>query len=128
MLIRNLWLRYGFSTRPLLELGSSWVRNQRTPSRTTADVDPIKVLFIKAYSLKRMTIRAGAKADTEAAAAEGSPPTGAPAEAEAEAEADISDEKSERHETTPSVDSKERDRKSTDSADKEPGAGIGEKV
>lgn len=64
-----------------------------------------------------MTIRAGAKADTEAAAAEGSPPTGAPAEAEA----DISDEKSERHEGTLSVDSKERDRKSTDSADKNPG-------
>lgn len=65
-----------------------------------------------------MTIQAHGKADTEAAA----PPNEASAEAE-EAEADISDEKSERHEATLSVDSKERDRKSTDSAYKNPHAG-----
>ena len=56
-----------------------------------------------------MTIQARARADTEAAAGEGSPPT----EASAGAEADISDEKSERHEATLSVDSKERDHTST---------------
>ncbi len=59
-----------------------------------------------------MTIQARAMADTEAAAGEGTPPNEAPAEAEA----DISDEKSERHEATLSVDSKDRDRTSTDSA------------
>lgn len=64
-----------------------------------------------------MTIQARGRADTEAAASEG--PNGAPAEAEA----DISDEKSERHEATISVDSKEQDRKSADSADKNPHAG-----
>jgi hypothetical protein len=73
-----------------------------------------------------MTIQAHARTDTEAAAGEGIPPTEAPAEAEAEA--DISDEKSERHEATLSVDSKERDRTSTDSADKNPHAGAQEKV
>lgn len=66
-----------------------------------------------------MTIQARGRADTEAAASDG--PNGAPAEAEAEA--DISDEKSERHEATISVDSKEQDRKSADSADKNPHAG-----
>ncbi len=66
-----------------------------------------------------MTIQARARGDTEAAAGEGRPPTGEPAEAEA----DISDEKSERHDATLSVDSKERDRKSTDSADKNAHAG-----
>ncbi len=66
-----------------------------------------------------MTIQARARGDMEAAAGEGRPPTGAPAEAEA----DISDEKSERHEATLSVDSKERDRTSTDSAGKNPHAG-----
>jgi hypothetical protein len=71
-----------------------------------------------------MTVQARARADTEAAAGEGGPPTGAPAEAEA----DISDEKSERHEPTLSVDSKERDRKSTDSADKNHHAGAYEKA
>lgn len=59
----------------------------------------------------------------EAAAGEGTPPTGA----SAEAEADISDEKSERHEAMLSADSKERDRTSrdrtsTDSAEKNPHA------
>jgi hypothetical protein len=70
-----------------------------------------------------MTVQARAKGDTEAAADEGRPPTGAPTEAEA----DISDEKSERHEATLSVDSKERGRASSDSADKNAHAGA-EKV
>jgi hypothetical protein len=70
-----------------------------------------------------MTIRAHAKADKEAAAGEGRPPTGTPTEAEG----DISDEKLEKHEATLSVDSKERDRTSTDSADKNSHAGA-EKV
>jgi hypothetical protein len=61
-----------------------------------------------------MTVQARPRADTEAAAGEERPSTGAPAEAEAE----ISDEKLERHEATLSVDSKERDRTSTDSTDK----------
>jgi hypothetical protein len=68
-----------------------------------------------------MTIQASTTADTEAAAGEGSLPTEGPAEA------DISDEKSERHEATLSVDSKERDRTSTDSTDKNPQAGAQEK-
>ena len=71
-----------------------------------------------------MTIQAHARTDTEAAAGEGRPSTGAPAEAEA----DISDEKSERHEATLSVDSKDQDRKSSDSADKNPHADAKEKV
>lgn len=83
-----------------------------------------KVLFIKAYSLKRITVQAHTRADTEAAVGEGIPPTGA----SAEAEADISDEKSERHEATLSVDSKERDHTSTDSADTHSHAGALEKV
>ena len=70
-----------------------------------------------------MTIQASTTTDTEAAAGEGSLPTEGPAEAEA----DISDEKSERHEATLSVDSKERDRTSTDSTDKNPQAGAQEK-
>ena len=70
-----------------------------------------------------MTVQAHAKADTEAAAGEGRPPTGTPTEVGE----DISDEKSERHEATLSVDSKERDRTSTDSADKNSHAGA-EKV
>jgi MFS family permease len=102
-------------------LAAIWIFN--TP---LVGVGFIMVLFIKAYSLKRMTIQAHARTDTEAAAGEGIPPTEAPAEAEAEA--DISDEKSERHEATLSVDSKERDRTSTDSADKNPHAGAQEKV
>jgi hypothetical protein len=79
----------------------------------------MKVLFIKAYSLKRMTVQTRAGVDTEAAAGEGRPPTETPAQAEA----DISDEKSERHEATLSVDYKGRDHTSTDSADKNPQAG-----
>lgn len=71
-----------------------------------------------------MTIQAHARGDTEAVAGEERPPTGAPAEEEA----DISDEKSERHEATLSVDSKERDRKSNDIADKSPHASSLEKV
>lgn len=71
-----------------------------------------------------MTVQARARADTEAAAGEGSPPTGAPAEAEA----GISDEKSERHEATLPVDSKERDRTSTDSAHKNHHASAYEKA
>ncbi|KAF8503316.1 major facilitator superfamily domain-containing protein [Russula emetica] len=90
-------------------LAAIWIFN--TP---LVGIGFIMVLFVKAYSLKRMTVQARARADTEAAAGEERPPTGAPAEAEAE----ISDEKSERHEATLSVDSKERDRTSTDSTDK----------
>jgi len=101
-------------------LAAIWIFN--TP---VVGVGFIMVLFIKAYTLKRITIQAGARGDTEAAAGEGSAPTGLPAKAEADI--DISDEKSGGHETTPSVDYKERDRTSTDSADKKPRAG-GEKV
>jgi hypothetical protein len=77
-----------------------------------------KVLFVKAYSLKRVTIQVGARADMEAAAEEGRP-------ASAEAEGD---EMSGGHEATLSVASNERDRKSTDSADKNPHVGAHEKV
>jgi hypothetical protein len=67
-----------------------------------------------------MTIQVGARASTdmEAAAGEGTPPNGAPAEAEA----DITDEKSERHEATLSVDSKDRGHTPTDNADNNPHA------
>jgi hypothetical protein len=59
-----------------------------------------------------VTIQAGARAnpDVEAAPGEGAPANGAPAEAEA----DTSDEKSERHGTTPSVDFKDRDHTPSD--------------
>lgn len=95
-------------------LAAIWVFN--TP---VVGVGFIMVLFIKAYSLKRMTIQAPPRADTEAAVGEGRSPTGVPAEAEA----DISDEKSEGHEATLSLDSKERGSSSSDSADKNPHAG-----
>ncbi len=66
-----------------------------------------------------MTIQAGAREDTEAAAGEGTPPNGTPTEAEA----DLSDEKSERHDATPSVDSIHRDHRSTENVDKNLHAG-----
>ncbi len=73
---------------------------------------------MKAYSLERMTIQAGAREGTEAAAGEGTPPNGTPTEAEA----DLSDEKSEGHDATPSVDSRHRNDRSTESVDNNPHA------
>ncbi|KAH9993769.1 MFS amino acid permease [Russula vinacea] len=83
-------------------LAAIWVFN--TP---VVGVGFIMVLFIKAYTLERLTIRGGARGntDTEAAGGEGTSHNGASAEAEAE----ISDEKSEGHEANQSVDSKDRD-------------------
>jgi EmrB/QacA subfamily drug resistance transporter len=102
-------------------LAAIWVFN--TP---IVGVGFIMVLFIKAYSLERLTIRAGARGntDTEAAAGEGTAHNGA----SAEAEADISDEKSERHEATLSVDSKDRDHTPVDNADEKSHAKAPEKV
>jgi hypothetical protein len=68
-----------------------------------------------------VTIQVGARAEAEATAEEGRPASGARAEAEG-------DEMSGGHEATLSVDSNERDRKSTDSADKNPYVGAHEKV
>jgi len=81
----------------------------------------IMVLFIKAYSLKRITIQSGARAstDVEAATGEKTPSNGAPAE---------SDEKSERREATLSVDSKDRDHTPGDNADMNPHGIVSEKV
>lgn len=96
-----------------------------TLSQTTADVDPMKkVLFMKAYTLERLTIRGGARGNTdvEAAAGEGTSHNGASAEAE------VSDEKSERHEATLSVDSKDRDHTPVDNTDDNSHAKVTEKM
>ncbi|KAI0293081.1 major facilitator superfamily domain-containing protein [Russula brevipes] len=92
-------------------IASIWIFN--TP---VVGLGFIMVLFIKAYSLKRLTIQGGARAsmDVEAASGKGVPSDG-PA---ADAEADIPDEISEGREATPQGDIKERDCMPTDSADK----------
>jgi len=76
----------------------------------------IMVLFIKAYTLKRMTIHAGERtsADVEAPAGEGTPSDGVPAGTERNV--DLTDEKSEDHEAT-LQDSKYRDRTPNDTSD-----------
>ncbi len=57
---------------------------------------------MKAYSLERTTIQAVARGDTEAVAGEETLPNWTPTDSEA----DLSDEKSEGHVATPSVDSR----------------------
>jgi len=86
------------------------------------------VLFIKAYTLNRTTVKGGARAsaDVEAAAGEGASSVGTPTAAEVDA--DLSDEKSEVHNEALQADSKDRDRTPADTADQNTRADAPEKV
>jgi hypothetical protein len=105
---------WAFNT-PVVGVGlfmDSWVRSQRTQStQTTADVDPMKMFFfIKAYTLKRVR---GQSPRTQGAS---------------RGRGRYFDEKSERHEATLSVDSKDREYMPIDNPDKNSCANASEKV